>query len=109
MITKMGKSKLALKCEESQIEKMVSEIIGTYNGVFTFNHLCQRVCDNADKQDLLKKESNTNYSEIELDKNATILVHKIVWEKIWSHEIVLDLINDEYDYTPGRGVKLRKI
>lgn len=103
----MGKIKLSLKCDESQVEEIVSQIIDTYNSVFTFRQLCKRVTDKVDELDLFCKQPNTNYQEIALDKNTTLLIHNFVWKKIWDRELVIDLINDEYESTE-KCIKLRK-
>ena len=107
MITEMGKRQLSLKYDESQVKIMVSEVIETFSSVFTFRLLCERVKNKANEQDLFNKAPNTNYQEIALDKNATLLIHNFVWKKIWDRELVIDLINDEYE-SSEKGIKLRK-
>lgn len=101
---------VSLNCNDDKIEEIASKIIDNYDSVFTFTQFCKAVVKEADDQNLLKKEAHTEYcGGVRFDGNTTHILHKYIWEKIWKHEIVIDLVNNQYEYVPDKGVKLRKI
>jgi hypothetical protein len=61
------------------------------------------VCKKLDTLNLFEKEKNTVYEGgIKLSIADSDKLQSIVWNQIWEHHLVMDLLNDPYDYTQDR-------
>lgn len=113
MITRFqsGGHIMDIKCNDSELKEIVLSCIDSYENIFSFKQLCDIVCQKLDKDDLLIKEKNTVYQGgFKLAFAVTDKIQLFVWEQIWDRKIIIDLLNDEYRYTPDRNsVRLIKL
>ncbi len=91
-----GTSKLALKYRDDKLNELIGEYINK-NQEFSFSQLCNYVLSEADKHNMLDKEPNTSYSQILLTHHDVVRICKILWERIWSKEVMI-LFNTPQDY-----------
>lgn len=90
-----GPSKLALKYENDDLNKLIVAFMDD-NREFSFTQLCNYVLSVADQQDMLMKKPNTSYSQILLTQKDIIRICGILWEHIWSKELI-QLFNNHHD------------
>ena len=109
--TEHGKQFLNVKCSDDELKEIVISCIANYDGVFSFKQLCETVCKKLDEQDFLEKEKNTEYrGGVGLQQSMTDKIQQYTWEQIWDKKLMIDLLNDEYRYTPDRtSIRLIKL
>jgi hypothetical protein len=92
----MSKSALSLKCSNDDLRSFVEDFIEQSDFYFTFNSLCLYIVSLANQKDLFVKESNVEYSEIELNGIDIKRINLIIWDKIWDRKIIIDFSKDKY-------------
>nr|WP_321377904.1 hypothetical protein [uncultured Bacteroides sp.] len=107
MIRKFGKTVLPLNCDKDKINELIDLIIFSFGDSFSFKSLCQDFKGKAEQENLFKKEANTEYSNIELNSEAIISINKIIWDKIWNKELIIDLYADTYHQYPNDFVLIK--
>jgi hypothetical protein len=89
-----------LTCDDLKFKEIVLSIFRDYERIFTFRKLSKDVCKKLDTLNLFEKEKNTEYEGgIKLGIADSDKLQSIVWNQIWEHHLVIDLLNDPYDYT----------
>ena len=110
MITKYGSHRLSLTCDTSKVKRIVDDLVCQFDDTFTFTELCSAVLVIAEKENLLKKEPNTQYvGQIELSFNDLDAINLIVWEMIWKKQIVIVLYKNPYRSLKERDFLLKKV
>ena len=100
-----------IKCNDDKLKEIVLSCIGSYENIFSLKQLCNSVCHKLEKDDLLNKEKNVEYQGgFKLGFSVTDKIQQFVWEQIWDRKIMVDLLNDEYRYTPDKNsIRLIKV
>lgn len=102
-----------MKCSDEELGKLTITLIEDYGDLFTFNQLISDLCLLLDRADCFEKEPRTLYEGgYRLSQPDSDKVQKIVWEMMWNRQLMLDLYNDEYRYSPDkvsfRLIKVKK-
>lgn len=101
--TQTGECSLSLTCDDLQFKEIVLSIIHDYERIFSFRQLSKDVCRKLDTLNFFEKEKNTVYEGgIKLRPADSDKLQSIVWNQIWEHHLMIDLLNDPYDYTSDR-------
>jgi len=101
---------LKVNCDDFKFKEIALYILDGYERMFTFKQLSEDVCRELDAKNNFDKDQDVIYEGgFKLNQNDSDRLQKIVWELIWEHKLMIDLLNDSYDYTPDReSVRLLK-
>ncbi len=86
--TKYGQSRLALTYTDEELNEEIGNFIVGSNE-FTYTQLCNHILHTAEKEDKLKKELHTVYTQILLTNNDSMRICKMLWERIWAKEVMI--------------------
>ncbi len=102
---------LKVNCNYSQFKEVVLCIIDGYERLFTFKQLSNDVCRVLDNRNYFDKERDVIYEGgFKLNRDDSDMLQIIVWEQIWEHKFIIDLLNDNCDYSIDReSVRLLKV
>lgn len=94
---------MKLNCDNSKLKEVVLEAINNFGRLFTFKQLIDAVCLTLDDDNLLSKEHGVTYTGgYKLNTFDSDKVQIIVWEQILEGKIIIDMLNDRYDYSSDR-------
>jgi hypothetical protein len=101
--TELGKQVMNVKCDNEQMKEITLLCVNDFESMFSFKQLCNAVLLKLDKEDLLQKKENVVYQGgFELSSDTTDKIQQFIWEQIWDKKLMIDLLNDEYRYSPDR-------
>lgn len=96
MIHKYGITPLAVSYTDVELKNKISNFIDLSDYEVTYKQLCNYILNEAKKEGKLKKEANTEYSEIEMLPSDATKISRILWQKIWDKEIFIDFNKNPY-------------
>ena len=96
MIHKYGITPLAVSYTDVELNNKISNFIDLSDNEVTYKRLCHYILNEAKKEGKLKKEANTEYSEIEMLPSDATKISRILWQKIWDKEIFIDFNKNPY-------------
>ena len=96
MIHKYGITPLAVSYTDVELKNKISNFIDLSDNEVTYKRLCHYILNEAKKECKLKKEANTEYSEIEMLPSDATKISRILWQKIWDKEIFIDFNKNPY-------------
>lgn len=94
-IYKYGPSRLSLLYTKGELSGIISDYI-IEKQEFSLSQLYNHIIAIADKQNKLDKEPHTSYSQILLTHNDEITICGLLWERIWSKQLI-QLFNNPSD------------
>lgn len=96
----IGTSSLALMCDKKVFEGIIKGYIDNTEGSFSFRELYNYVKNIAEKNNYFDKEENTEYSQIELLNCDIQIINRVIWEKIWKKELIIDFYRNTFSTYP---------
>lgn len=93
-----SKKALRIQYEDNEIIKILDDYI-SHNDVEMFSYIqfCKFLFNYADEHNKLGKEKNISYLSVEMMPEDYRRVSRIIWEKIWNREIIIDFYKDPYN------------
>lgn len=93
-----SKKALCIQYEDNEIIKILDDYISQNNvGRFSYIQFCNYLFNYADEHNKLGKEKNVTYLSVEMIPEDFRRVSRIIWEKIWNREIIIDFYKDPYN------------
>lgn len=102
---------LKVNCNYAQFKEVALCIIDGYERLFTFKQLSDDVCHKLDERNYFDKEIGVIYEGgFKLNRDDSDTLQIIIWEQIWKHRLIIDLLNDSCEYSIDReSVRLLKV
>ena len=106
-----GGHSLKVNCNYFQIKEVALFVIDGYERLFTFKQLSDDVCQKLDERKCFDKEMGVICNGVfKFNRENSDTLQMIVWEQIWEHRLIIDLLNDSCDYSIDReSVRLLKV
>ena len=100
-----------IKCNDNELKEVVLSCMDSFEDIFSFKQLCDTICHKLDENGWLEKEEHVEYQGgFKLSPTVTDKIQQFTWEQIWNKKLMIDLLNDEYRYTPDRSsIRLLKV
>lgn len=103
-ITYIGDKSLKLKCDDTELENLVREVVSDYKSFVSIINIESNLMLAFEHRKLFEKEANTTYSSIKLTLYDQIRINKILSQMIMSGQLIINLIGPKY-YS-GNGIEV---
>ncbi|MDD4000819.1 MAG: hypothetical protein PHX62_08030 [Bacilli bacterium] len=102
--THTGTKTLKLKCNDTELERLVCEVVSRTNGFAYLKEVKSLIIDKLEEKDFFEKEANVEYKSIELTTSDLFRINKILCKMLTNGQLIINFIKP--DLYNGDGIEL---